>query len=85
MPRLVTHKPFAAWTFQLYLHMYHSLNPFKGVIYGSIYASTMGVIIRGDTRSLEYSSCEPESWEQLDLFEDTPHRKLLVAVTVFDA
>ena len=35
--------------------MSHNLNSLKGVIYGIIYGTTIGVI-KGDTRSLAYSS-----------------------------
>ena len=35
--------------------MSYSLNSLKGVIWGIIYGTTIGVI-RGDTRSLDYSS-----------------------------
>ena len=35
--------------------MSYSLNSLKGAIYGNIYGTTIGVI-KGDTRSLDYSS-----------------------------
>ena len=38
--------------------MSYSLNSLKGVIYGIIYGTTI-VVIKGDTRSLDYSSCKP--------------------------
>ena len=37
------------------LNMSHSLNSLKGVIWGIIEGSTIGVI-KGDTRSLDYGS-----------------------------
>ena len=37
--------------------MSHNLNSLKGVIWGIIYGTTIGVI-KGDTRSLDYSSCD---------------------------
>ena len=36
-------------------HMYYSLNSFKGVIEGDYYSTTLG-LLRGGTRSLDYSS-----------------------------
>ena len=38
-----------------HLYMSHSLNSLKGVYIGIIYGTTIGVI-KGDTRSLDYSS-----------------------------
>ena len=38
--------------------MSHSLNSFKEVTCGIIWGTTIGVMIKGDTRSLDYSSYE---------------------------
>ena len=38
--------------------MSYSLNSLRGVIYGSILQGTTTGVIKGDTRSLDYSSCE---------------------------
>ena len=37
------------------VYMSHNLNSLKGVIWGIIYGTTIG-LIKGDTRSLDYSS-----------------------------
>ena len=42
-------------------HMYYSLNSLKGVIYGIIEGTTIEVI-KGDTRSLDYSSHNYIQW-----------------------
>ena len=39
-------------------HVSFSLNSLKGGYIGIIYGTTIGVI-KGDTRSLDYSSCDP--------------------------
>ena len=48
------------------LYMSYNLNSLKGVIWGIIYGTTIG-IIKGDTRSLDYSS--HESWLQAAIAE----------------
>ena len=60
--------------------MSYSLNSLKGVIWGIIWGTTRGVI-KGDTRSLDYSSCvffQDFTWEE---FGELP----LVAFVGFSA
>ena len=51
-----------------------SLNSLKGVIWGIILGTTIG-LIKGDTRSLDYSSCRSQGPYILELARGKPFLK----------
>ena len=52
-------------------YMYYSLNSLKGVIWGIISGTTIGDI-KGDTRSLDYSSYNPHIYAPKVILIFTP-------------